>query len=153
MTPTVFWVIAIVVFAIVEGVTVGLASIWFVAGALAALIVSLFISNVWIQAAVFLLVSILSLAAFKPLVERYLTPKDARRATNLDSIIGQEAVVREDICNLENRGQVKIKGLEWSALSETGEDIPAGTVVVVDRIEGVRVYVHPAPVESVGTQV
>ncbi|MCD7761491.1 MAG: NfeD family protein [Clostridiales bacterium] len=152
MTPTVFWVIAIVVFAIVEGVTVGLASIWFVAGALAALIVSLFISNIWIQAAVFLLVSILSLAAFKPLVERYLTPKDAKRATNLDSIIGREAVVREDICNLENRGQVKIKGLEWSALSETGEDIPAGTVVVVDRIEGVRVYVHPVPVESASTQ-
>ncbi len=152
MTPTVFWVIAIVVFAIVEGVTVGLASIWFVAGALAAVIVSLFTSNIWIQAAVFLAVSILSLAAFKPLVERYLTPKDGKRATNLDSIIGREAVVREDICNLENRGQVKIGGLEWSALSETGEDIPAGAVVVVDRIEGVRVYVHPVPVATESTQ-
>ncbi|MCD7803524.1 MAG: NfeD family protein [Clostridiales bacterium] len=152
MTPTVFWVIAVIVFAIVEGITVGLASIWFVAGALAAVIVSLFTSNIWIQAAVFLAVSILSLAAFKPLVERYLIPKGSKAATNIDSIIGREAVVREDICNLENRGQVKIGGLEWSALSETGEDISAGTVVVVDRIEGVRVYVHPAPVESVSTQ-
>ncbi|MCC8183063.1 MAG: NfeD family protein [Clostridiales bacterium] len=153
MTPTVFWVIAIVVFAIVEGVTVGLASIWFVVGALAALVASLITSNVWIQAAVFLAVSILSLAAFKPLAVRYLTPKGGKAATNIDSIIGQEAVVREDICNLENRGQVKIRGLEWSALSETGEDIPAGTVVVVDRIEGVRVYVHPVSVESASTQV
>ncbi|MCD8382905.1 MAG: NfeD family protein [Clostridiales bacterium] len=152
MTPAVFWVIAIVVFAIVEGITVGLASIWFVVGALAALVVSLFTSNLWAQAAAFLAVSILSLAAFKPLAERYLTPKGGKAATNIDSIIGREAVVREDICNLENRGRVKIGGLEWSALSETGENIPAGTVVAVDHIEGVRVYVHPVPVESAGTQ-
>ena len=92
MTATLFWVLAIILFAVVEGLTVGLTSIWFAVGALASLLVSFFTDNLWIQAIVFLLVSFAALAAFKPLAARWFSPK-GHQPTNADRIVGQEAVV------------------------------------------------------------
>lgn len=140
ISATLFWVLAIVVFTAVEGLTVGLTSIWFAAGALCSLIVSFFTDNLWIQTWVFLIVSFLSLLALKPLASRFFTPK-GHQSTNFDRIVGQDAVVKEAICNLENRGLIQVMGQDWSARSQTGEDIPAGTIVTIDRIEGVKVFV------------
>lgn len=141
MTATLFWVLAIILFAVVEGLTVGLTSIWFAVGALASLLVSFFTDNLWIQAIVFLLVSFAALAAFKPLAARWFSPK-GYQPTNADRIVGQEAVVTEEICNLESRGRVQVLGQQWSARSVDDQVIPAGTVVSIDRIEGVKVFVR-----------
>ena len=139
---TLFWVLAIVVFVAVEGITVGLTSIWFAVGALVSLLISFFVDSLWVQIWVFLIVSLLALFALKPLAAKYFTPRD-HQATNSDRILGKEAVVLEEVNNLENRGRVKVLGQEWTARSLSEEIIPVHTVVTIDRIEGVKVFVSP----------
>ncbi len=142
MSPSLFWVIALFVFAVAEAATVGLVSIWFAVGALAGFVVSFFTGNLWIQAGVFLLVSFLALVGIKPLADKFFTSR-GHQPTNADRVVGQEAVVIEPICNLENCGLVQVMGQDWTARSQTGADIPAHTVVIVDRIEGVKLFVTP----------
>lgn len=140
--PSIFWLVAVVVFFVAEAITVGLTSIWFGAGALAALITSFFVGNIWVQVAVFLVVSVLCLLAVRPLTKRYVTPK--RVATNADRVVGMEGVVTETIDNLKARGQVTVGGAVWTARTEEACVIPKDTLVRVLRIEGVKVIVAPA---------
>ena len=104
----VMWLIILVVLALAEAATINLVSIWFAAGALTALLVSLFCQNFWIQLVVFLLVSTLCLALVRPLAQKKFTPH--LRPTNLDLLLGQYGVVTEDIDNLAATGQVKVDG-------------------------------------------
>lgn len=142
----VIWLVLIVVFLAAEAATVTLISLWFAAGALAAMLASLTGGSVAFQAAVFLAVSALSLAALRPLVRKYITPNLSR--TNVDSIIGTTGIVTEDIDNIAAQGQVKLGGMFWSARSSSGAPLAAGTMIQVDRIEGVKVYVSPAQVPA-----
>ena len=142
MLPTILWLVALVVFLVVEGLTVGLVSIWFSAGALAALLLSLWVENIWAQIACFLAVSALCLAAFRPLALKYLNP--ARRTpTNADRVLGMEGMVTQAIDNLRSTGTVQVRGMDWSARSAGEETIPAGTRVRVVRLEGVKLFVEP----------
>ena len=135
------WTGLLIVFMIGEGVTVGLTSIWFAAGSLAALICALIGGPLWLQIALFIVISALCLLAIRPLAHKYLNNKV--EPTNADRNIGSEAVVTEDINNLQATGAVRIGGMVWSARSEDDTPIPAGTLVRVLRIEGVKVYVEP----------
>ena len=139
---SVVWLIAIVAFAIAEGVTVGLVSVWFCAGALVAFAASLLGANVWIQFALFIAVSFVALATIRPLAKKLLIPR--RQATNADRIIGMEGVVTQAIDNLKGEGQVNLKGQVWTARSGEDQPIAAGVRIRVLRIEGVKVYVTPA---------
>lgn len=140
----ILWLILMVVFLIVEAATVTLTSIWFAGGALVALIVSLLGLEVWVQVSAFLAVSAGLLAALRPLVKKYLTPK--LTATNIDAVIGSVGVVTVAVDNVAATGQVKLGAMDWTARSTTGESISAGTKVRVDRIEGVKVFVTVAEV-------
>ncbi|MCD8376363.1 MAG: NfeD family protein [Oscillospiraceae bacterium] len=131
-----------------EALTVGLTSIWCAAGALAGLICALAGGPLWLQVALFVVVAVLCLRAVRPLAKRHLNSRVV--ATNADRVIGARAQVSEDIQNVQGRGAVKIGGVTWSARSEDGADIPAGTAVRVLRIEGVKVFV--APVEAAPEQ-
>lgn len=144
----IMWLVLLVVFAASEAVTVGLTSIWFAAGALTALIAALLGGAVWIQITLFLAVSLLCLAAVRPLAKKHLNNKV--EPTNADRVIGAEAQVTEDIDNIHGKGAVVIRGMTWSARSQDGGAIPQGTMVRVLRIEGVKVFVEPlaAPVPS-----
>ena len=137
------WLGLVIFFGVAEGVTVGLTSIWFSVGALVALLVSLVCPNVWIQAGLFVLVSLASLLLVRPLAKRHFRPKD-HTPTNVDSLLGHEGVVMETIDNLAGTGQVKIAGQAWTARSVSGAVIPKGTTVTAMRIEGVRLFVLPA---------
>ena len=137
--PSVIWLVLLVVFAIVEAATVGLASIWFAAGAFVALLSSLCTGNIWTQIFLFILVSAVTLVALRPLAKKYVTPKQV--ATNADRVIGREAIVTEDIDNLAATGAVKIFGVLWSARSEDDSPIPAGSTVTVRAIDGVKLIV------------
>lgn len=142
----ILWLIALVIFALAEAATVSLVSIWFAAGALFSLVVSLFTDNLVIQIIVFLAVSALCLALVRPLARRHFRPR--AHATNLDRFIGMEAVVTEPIDNLAATGQVQVSGQIWTARSEADEIIPKGTTVTVLRIEGVKMIVqarNPVP--------
>ena len=139
MYPKLIWLALLILFGIGEAATVGLTSIWFAVGSFAALIAALLGAQIWLQAVLFLAVSALTLAAARPLVKKYFTP--LHQPTNADRVIGAEAVVTEEINNLLARGAVSVSGLTWSARSCQDTVIPVGTVVRVDRIEGVKLYV------------
>ncbi len=136
----IFWLAAFIVFAVGEAVTVGLVSVWFAVGALAALFATALGAGLWLQITVFLGVSALALALFKPLSSKFLKPKVS--ATNADRVIGSTALVTETIDNAQAQGQVKVNGQVWSARSAQDIVIPAGTDVRVLRIEGVKVMVE-----------
>ena len=142
----IIWLVLMVVFLIVEGASVSMVSLWFGAGALAALIVALIGGEIWLQILVFFTVSIVLLAALRPLARKYFTPKLSK--TNVDSVLGSTGTVLIDIDNVAAQGQVKLASMEWTARSTSGDPIPAGTLIRVDRIEGVKVFVSPLQVEA-----
>ena len=140
------WFVLTVILLIAEAATVTVISLWFAAGALAAMVTALLGGAVWIQALVFVTVSAAALTALRPLVRKHLTPK--LTATNIDSVIGSVGIVIGTIDNLTATGQVKVNGMEWSARSTSGEPLEVGTKVRVDKIEGVKVFVSPAEVPT-----
>lgn len=139
--PSICWLVALVVLAVLEGITVTLVSLWFALGALAALITSFFVDNIWVQFAVFLVVSLVTLLVIRPLAQRYVTPKQV--ATNADRAVGAEGMVTQAIDNRTAQGQVTVGGAVWTARADPEEPIPEGTPVRVLRIEGVKLIVTP----------
>lgn len=140
--PSICWLVALVALAVLEGVTVTLVSLWFALGALAALITSFFVDNIWVQFAVFLVVSLATLLVIRPLTRRYVTPSQV--ATNADRAVGAEGIVIQAIDNRKAQGQVTVSGAVWTARSESEEVIPQGAQVRVLRIEGVKLIVTRA---------
>lgn len=138
------WVGLLILFLVLEGSTVALVSLWFAVGSLAAIVAALLGASLGVQVGIFLGVSGALLALLRPFLRKYIAPSIQK--TNADSLIGKCCPVTDAICNLESRGQVKIGGMVWSARSESGADIPEGTVVKVRRIEGVKLIVSPVPV-------
>ena len=141
---TIVWLVLLAAFLITEAATVTVVSLWFAVGSLAALIASLLGAALWLQILLFLAVSAVALAALRPIVRKYIHPK--LTATNVDSVIGAVGLVTAAIDNVSATGQVKLGAMEWTARSTSGTPLAAGTLVKVDRIEGVKVFVSPAEV-------
>ncbi len=133
------WIGAIVVFMILELATPQLVGIWFALGALGAMIAALLSASLWIQVVVFLIVSVVMLIVTRPLYGKFIKTKQV--PTNSDMLIGESAIVIEAIDNIEATGTVKVKGQIWSARASAADSIPAGTLVTVERIEGVKLIV------------
>ena len=140
---SILWLVLLVAFLAAEAATVSMVSLWFAVSALVALLVALLGGPGWLQGTLFLVISAVLLALLRPLVKRYVTPRIT--ATNVDSVIGSTGLVTTAIDNVSAVGQVKLGAMEWTARSTSGAPIPAGSLVRVDRIEGVKVYVTPAP--------
>ncbi len=141
------WMVAMVALLIVEGACpFHLVSIWFAVGALAAGIAALLGAQLWLQVTVFLVLSCGLLVATLPLVKKYLKPKIVK--TNVDAIIGSQGYVTETVDNISATGQVKLGGMHWTARSADGHIIEAGTLVQVEKIEGVKAYVSPVKMEE-----
>ena len=138
---TLIWIAAMVIFGVVEAITVGLTSIWFVVGSVAGLIAAICGGPIWLQLALFFVVSIVCLAATRPLVKKLLR-KDVT-ATNADRVLGQTARVTENIDNAVPTGAVYVGGMTWTARSESGQPIPRNAQVKIVRMEGVRLFVEP----------
>ena len=136
------WFGLMVVFLVVEAACpVHLVSIWFAAGALVAAVTGLLHGQLWLQVVLFLVVSVGLLTMLLPFVRKFLNPKLEK--TNVDSVIGTEGYIVEDVDNLSAVGHVKLGGMEWTARSTDGSKISAGTLVRVDKIEGVKAFVSP----------
>ena len=138
----ILWMILAVAFLVIEFGTVTLVSIWFVGGALAAMIASLLGAALWLQVLLFGLVSLLLLLLLRPFLRKYVNPM--KTSTNVDALVGAEALVTEPINNLTGTGAIKVSGVVWTARSANGAPIPEGTVVTVQRVEGVKAMVLPA---------
>lgn len=133
------WLGALVLFLIIESQTAAVVSLWFAAGALAAMIAAVCGAELWLQAVLFAAVSLVLLALLKPVVQKFFTPK--LQKTNADALVGTVGPVLEDIDNIRAVGRVKLGGMEWSARSTDGEPIKKDALVEVDRIEGNKVFV------------
>ncbi|MCR5418719.1 MAG: NfeD family protein [Lachnospiraceae bacterium] len=137
---TMIWLVILVGAIVIEIATLGLTTIWFAGGALVAFLLSLLNLPVALQIAAFLIVSIVLLYFTRPIAVRYFN-KDRVR-TNSEALVGQQAIVVSDINNIEGLGRVLIQGKEWTARAAVdGEKIPAGAVVEVSAIEGVKLLV------------
>lgn len=140
------WLGAIVLFGVVEVITEGMVSIWFVVGSLAALFTCMSglslggLAPEATQVLVFALVSAAALVLTRPLVRRFMTRPHI--PTNSDRVLGMVAKVTESVDNERASGAVYVDGKTWSARSEDGSVIPAGTQVKVQKIEGVKLLVH-----------
>ena len=136
------WLIVFVILVTIEIITMGLTTIWFAGGALVASLAAAVHAPLWVQIVLFLVVSALLLFFTRPGAVKYLN-KDRVR-TNVESLIGQQAIVISEIDNLQGIGQVTVDGQEWSARSTENETtIPVGTVVVIERVSGVKLIVTP----------
>ena len=130
------WLAILVLSALVEIGTVSLVAIWFMPAALVAVILSLFSVPFWIQALCFFALSAAFLIFVMPTLRKKLKARIV--PTNVDGLIGCEALVLEEVDNLKRTGLVSVKGQSWSASSRSGQNIPKGEKVTVVGIEGVR---------------
>lgn len=138
-TTSICWLAVFVMLIVIELATMGLTTIWFAGGAVAGFIASMLGANVVIQAVVFFVVSIVLLIFTRPFAVRYINSNKTK--TNIDGLIGQEALVLEEINNIRETGCARLEGKEWTARSVDDSVIPADTVVIVERIEGVKLIV------------
>ena len=136
---TIVWTAAIILFGIVEAVTAGLVSIWFVGGALAALISAFVGAPLWLQIVLFLVVSAVALAMTRPLLKKITTAN--MEATNADRVLGTVAKVTETIDNENSVGAVYVDGKTWTARSVDETIIAAGSLVHIESMQGVKLLV------------
>ena len=139
MTMPLLWIIVAIIFAVLEGFTVSLVTVWFAVGGIAAMIASLLGANIGIQIAIFLAVSILLLIFTRPILVKYL--KLGKEKNNLEQIIGKTGLVTSAIEPF-NSGQVKLNGIIWTAVGEDQNCAFAkDEQVKIVKIEGVKLIV------------
>lgn len=140
------WLAMLVILLAVELLTMGLTTIWFAAGALAAFLAALGGLTLLPQLLLFLAVSILLLLFTRPFVVKYVNQNRAK--TNVDSLIGKTAIVTQEISNLEGKGQVQVDGQIWTARCETEDTkLPEGAQVKILSVSGVKLIVRKTEAE------
>ena len=141
---TAFWICAIILFLIIEGIVPGLVSIWFAFGAVPALISALCGGPIWLQVVLFFVTSVVALALTRPLAKKYVNSRV--QPTNADMLIGKDCVVKETVNNLQGTGAVSVAGKVWTARTEDENEIlPAASIAQVLRIDGVKLIVRASP--------
>ena len=136
----IMWLILLACFLVVEAITVGLTTIWFAGGALVAAIASGLGAGILIQWVLFLIVSLALLIFTRPMAVRYMNKGVPK--TNVNSLIGERAVVIQKINNLEQTGQVRINDIEWMARTSSDEvTIPEHAIVTIEDVQGVKLIV------------
>lgn len=141
----IFWLIAAVGFLVLEGMTFSMVSVWFAAGSAAALLSCLFHPPFKVQAVVFIVVSVLCLAAFKPLSQRL---RQKPTPTNGDRSLGREAKVLTPV-SAEETGRVRLDGVDWNARCATpGDTLAPGQSCRVTEIHSTLLIVEPVLTES-----
>ena len=143
---TIFWLVATVIFGIIEAMTVALVTIWLAVGALAAGIAAALGAPVIVQIVIFVVVSGVLLFFTRPLAKKLSVKK--HQPTNADRVVGATAMVVKEIDPINNEGQVKVLGQIWSARDVDNGDIEEGEYVEVLRIEGVRLMVRRKTAEK-----
>lgn len=136
------WAAVIIAAVVIEMMTTQLVCIWFAGGAVVGLIAHFLHAPLWLQVILAAAVTLILLIATRPFVRRFLEKQET--PTNADRVIGQTAVVTEDIDNVLEKGRVSLLGNDWRARSADGAELAAGTCVTVERIEGVKLIVSAA---------
>ncbi len=141
MTMMIIWLVVLIAAVVVEVLTMGLTTIWFAGGALVAIVATLLHAPIAAQVILFFVVSLLLLFFTRPVAVKYFN-KD-RVKTNVESLVGRQAIVISEINNIQGTGQVTVGGQQWSARSADDRAVvPAGAVVNVLSINGVKLIVR-----------
>lgn len=141
LEPTIGWLIILIAMVLIEVFTLGLTTIWFAGGALAAFLISFTKVGIPGQAILFLIVSFVLLLLIRPLARTRFNGQRVR--TNAESLIGQNGVVMEPIDNLKAQGRIIVHGQEWAARTvKEGEVLEKDTLVEVISISGVKLMVE-----------
>ncbi len=146
MQEVIFWLVLLIICIGIEVATMGLTTIWFAGGALIAIFAAVIGAPIWLQATIFIIVSLVLLFFTRPIAVKYFN-KD-RVKTNVESMVGRQAIVISEIDNLQGIGQVTVGGQEWSARSEEQVTIAVGAVVTVVAINGVKLIVREQPLQN-----
>ena len=136
----IFWLVVLILTIMIEAATMGLTTIWFSGGALAAMIVERLNGSITLQIIVFLIISLILLFYTRPIAMKHFNKERSR--TNLDTVIGKTAVVTIPIHNLKETGQVVLEGKEWTARSnDSSKEFEKGALVKIVAIRGVKLIV------------
>ncbi len=135
------WIVLLIVFLVIEFITVGLATIWFAGGALAALILAALGAGIAWQIAAFFIVSLLLLIFTRPFIVKYVKPNRVR--TNYESAIGKQVLIKEKVDNLAGTGTADLDGQEWTArMEDDAQTLEAGMRGEVVDISGVKLILR-----------
>ncbi len=138
---SVLWLVAAVALSVVEIITMGLTTIWFAIGAVAALICALVGAPIWLQVAVFIVVSVVVLVLVRPIAAAHFNNR--LKKTNIDAYVGRKLIAKTDIDNLHGTGKVDMDGSTWLALSSMDNVvIHAGEEVKVVEVRGAKLIVE-----------
>lgn len=147
ISSVLFWLAVMVIMIVIEIITLGLTTIWLAGGALVAFILAMLNVPFIAQVIVFLIVSLVLIIFTRPVAVKYFN-KD-RVKTNVESMIGRQAIVVSEVDNLQSIGRVTVGGQEWSARTEKeGVILPVGTVVIVKAVSGVKLIVEERKEEN-----
>ena len=141
MNIIVLWLILAALFLVIELVTIGMVSIWFLAGAVAALIAAALGAALWLQIVLFVIVTGLCFALLYPRLNRLVKKK--QQPTNADMALGQTCVVVQRIDNVAGTGAETVGGKTWTARTRGGETVNEGELVRAEEIQGVKLIVSP----------
>lgn len=142
-----FWLAVMVVMIVIEIITLGLTTIWFAGGALVAFVLAMLNAPLTVQIFAFLIVSLLLLIFTRPIAVKYFN-KD-RIKTNVETMIGRQAIVVSEVDNLQGIGRVTVGGQEWSARTvQDGITLPVGAVVIIKEVKGVKLIVEERKEEN-----
>lgn len=148
MSTTMWWLIAMIVLIVIEIITVGLTTIWFAIGALAAIVASALGANMILQIGVFVVISILMLVFTRPFAVKYINSSHTK--TNYEGIIGKVVRITEDVDNISETGCAVVNGQEWTVRSESDEKkIASGSLAKVVNIKGVKLIVNEYEEEKI----
>lgn len=137
----IIWLIITVAMSVIELMTMGLVTIWFAAGAVVALLLSLIGVPMWLQIAAFLVVSVVVLILVRPIAMTHFNNR--LKKTNIDAIIGRKLIAKTDIDNLHGTGKVDMDGSTWLAASSIDNIvIKAGEEVKVVEVRGAKLIVE-----------
>lgn len=140
--PAAAWMAFVIIFLVVELVTVGLTTIWLAGGAFVAFILAAIGASFWLQLAAFFVVSFVLIYFTRPFAIKYLNPRRTR--TNSEELIGEIVKVTAVIDNRAAEGKALARGMEWSARAISDDMlIEKDALVKVVRIEGVKLIVEP----------
>ena len=140
-----YWLILVAILVVIELMTMGLTTVWFAVGGVAAYIAAVCGANIYIQVVIFLVVSLVTLLFTRPFAVKYIN-KD-RAKTNVDTMPGKKAKVIEQIDNFNAKGRVQVDGQEWMARSADGEILNEGDEVVIKQVSGVKLIVEKPDAE------
>lgn len=147
LNPAIIWLGLMIILLAIEIPTLGLTTIWFAGGALAAFISTFFGASAAAQRTIFIVLSLLLLVVTRPIAVRYM--KQGHTRTNADSLVGRLAVATKEIDNLAQSGEVIIADVSWTARSnDDAKVIPEGSKVKICAIEGVKLIVEEVKEEE-----